>query len=156
MAMTETLRHMEAFEYYYALGLDRSYAKVADNFDVTTQTVEKWGKAFQWRKRVITRDLEAGKKLRERNETTLLDEKENYRKIIKASLASYIEELKKGNIKVTKVGDVINLIELDLKLMGITESGKNTSDETTSTINQLLESVRQIVGEEDDSGGVTE
>ena len=156
MAMTETLRHMEAFEYYYALGLDRSYAKVADNFDVTTQTVEKWGKAFQWRKRVITRDLEAGKKLRERNETTLLDEKENYRKIIKASLASYIEKKKKGNIKVTKVGDVINLIELDLKLMGITESGKNTSDETTSTINQLLESVRQIVGEEDDSGGVTE
>lgn len=155
MAMTETLRHMEAFEYYYALGLDRSYAKVADNFDVTTQTVEKWGKAFQWRKRVITRDLEAGKKLRERNETTLLDEKENYRKIIKASLASYIEELKKGNIKVTKVGDVINLIELDLKLMGISESGKNTSDETASTINQLLESVRQIVGEED-TDGVTE
>lgn len=152
MAMTETLRHMEAFEYYYALGLDRSYAKVADNFDVTTQTVEKWGKAFQWRKRVITRDLEAGKKLRERNETTLLDEKENYRKIIKASLASYIEELKKGNIKVTKVGDVINLIELDLKLMGISESGKNTSDETASTINQLLESVRQIVGEEDTDG----
>ena len=156
MAMTETLRHMEAFEYYYALGLDRSYAKVADNFDVTTQTVEKWGKAFQWRKRVITRDLEAGKKLRERNETTLLDEKENYRKIIKASLASYIEELKKGNIKVTKVGDVINLIELDLKLMGISESGKNTSDETTSTINQLLESIHQIVGEDGDAGGVTE
>ena len=156
MAMTETLRHMEAFEYYYALGLDRSYAKVADNFDVTTQTVEKWGKAFQWRKRVITRDLEAGKKLRERNETTLLDEKENYRKIIKASLASYIEELKKGNIKVTKVGDVINLIELDLKLMGISESGKNTSDETTSTINQLLESVHQIVEEEGDTGGIAE
>ena len=156
MAMTETLRHMEAFEYYYALGLDRSYAKVAEQFSVTTQTVEKWGKAFQWRKRVITRDLEAGKKLRERNETTLLDEKENYRKIIKASLASYIEELKKGNIKVTKVGDVINLIELDLKLMGISESGKNTSDETTSTINQLLESVHQIVEEEGDTGGVTE
>lgn len=155
MAMTETLRHMEAFEYYYALGLDRSYAKVAEQFSVTTQTVEKWGKAFQWRKRVITRDLEAGKKLRERNETTLLDEKERYRKIIKASLASYIEELKKGNIKVTKVGDVINLIELDLKLMGISESGKNTSDETASTINQLLESVRQIVGE-DEADGITE
>lgn len=155
MSMTETLRHMEAFEYYYALGLDRSYAKVADQFSVTTQTVEKWGKAFQWRKRVITRDIEAGKKLRERNETTLLDEKESYRKIIKASLASYIEELKKGNIKVTKVSDVINLIELDLKLMGVSESGKSTSDETASTINQLLESVRKIVDEED-TGGVTE
>lgn len=155
MSMTETLRHMEAFEYYYALGLDRSYAKVADQFSVTTQTVEKWGKAFQWRKRVITRDIEAGKKLRERNETTLLDEKENYRKIIKVSLASYIEELKKGNIKVTKVSDVINLIELDLKLMGVSESGKSTSDETASTINQLLESVRKIVDEED-TGGVTE
>lgn len=153
MAMTETLRHMEAFEYYYGLGLDRSYNKVAEQFGVATQSVEKWGKEFQWRKRVITRDLEAGKKLRERNETSLLDEKENYRKIIKASLASYIEELKKGHIKVTKVNDVINLIELDLKLMGLTDNGGKQSDETTNTINQLLTSVREIV--EGDTDGNT-
>lgn len=150
---TETLRHMEAFEYYYSLGLDRSYDKVAEQFGVAKQSVDRWGKEFQWRKRVITRDIEAGKKLREKNETSLLEEKEQYRKIIKASLASYIDELKNGNVKVTKVNDVINLIELDLKLVGLTENGGKQSDETTNTINQLLTSVREIV--EADSDGPT-
>lgn len=154
--MTETLRCIEAFEYYYSLGLDRSYDKVAEQFDVATNTVARWGKSFNWRKRVIARDLEMGKKLREKNETTLLDEKENYRKIIKASLASYIAELKEGNIKVTRVKDVIDLIELDLRLMGEDVSKNNMSDETTNTIEQLINSMRSIVTSEDEDNGTTE
>lgn len=141
--MTETYRHMEAFEYYYSLGLDRSYAKVANHFNVSVQSVERWGKSFKWRDRVTARDLDAGQKLRERNETTILDEKEQYRRIIKASLASYVAELKAGKIKVTKVNDVINLIELDLKILGM-DGDKNTNDETKNTILQLVDSIKGL------------
>lgn len=150
--MDETLRHMEAFEYYYSLGLDRSYEKVAEYFSVAVNSVGRWGKEFKWKQRVLSRDLEMGKKLREKNSTTIEDEKEQYRGIIRASLSSYIKELKAGNIKVTKVSDVIALIELDLKLQGLGQSKDDVSNETANTIGQLINSIRANIDAGADAG----
>ena len=52
----ETLKHQEAFDYYYSLGDDRSYAKVAEQFNVTVCTVTKWAGSFSWQRRVVERD----------------------------------------------------------------------------------------------------
>jgi len=53
--MKETLRHREAFEYYYVLGNDRSYPQVASKFTVSLTSVKKWAKEFNWQQRVQDR-----------------------------------------------------------------------------------------------------
>ena len=54
--MKETLRHKQAFEYYYSLGDNRSMAQVGRKYSVTKGSVEKWGKSFQWQDRIAERD----------------------------------------------------------------------------------------------------
>ena len=50
--MQETLRHQQAFEYYYMLGANRNYSKVAEHFGVSNVSVTKWADAFGWKNKV--------------------------------------------------------------------------------------------------------
>ena len=115
--MVETLRHSEAFELYYTMGLDRSYEKVALEFGVSVGTVTRWGKHFNWRERVKERDSENAKRLATITDNTVIEDKLNYRKILKASIATYVNGLKDGTIVVDNVKDFATLLKLDLDLM---------------------------------------
>lgn len=53
---SENKRHREAFEYYLALGNDRTLAKVAEHFNVSESQAMQWSWVFRWTKRI--RDLE--------------------------------------------------------------------------------------------------
>lgn len=46
----------------------------------------------------------------------ILESKEQYRKIVKASIAQWVKDLQAGNIKMQTVQDLERLIELDIKL----------------------------------------
>ncbi|MEK4271791.1 hypothetical protein [Paenibacillus sp. FSL R7-0026] len=46
----------------------------------------------------------------------ILESKEQYRKIVKASIAQWVKDLQVGNIKMQTVQDLERLIELDIKL----------------------------------------
>ncbi|MGE6579011.1 hypothetical protein ACQKFM_29320 [Paenibacillus xylanexedens] len=46
----------------------------------------------------------------------ILESKEKYRKIVKASIAQWVKDLQAGNIKMQTVQDLERLIELDIKL----------------------------------------
>ena len=116
--MKETLRHKEALEFYYALGEQRSYPKVASKFTVSRTSVKKWAKAFNWQGRVELRDIENSRKLEEKTNATVVNSKANYRAIIQASIVKYVEALKAGNVKVETVADLDRLIKADLLLMG--------------------------------------
>jgi hypothetical protein len=116
--MKETLLHSEAFEYYYSLGKDRSLVQVAQKFSKSETSVNKWNKAFSWQERIELRDIENSKKLAEKTDSTIVNEKANYRKIIKAAIATFVEKLKSKEIKVIEVSDLEKLIKLDLLLMG--------------------------------------
>lgn len=65
--MHETLRHQKAFEYYYSLGHDRTYPKVASQFTVSRTSIKNWAKAFNWQQRVQERDMKNAKKNRRKN-----------------------------------------------------------------------------------------
>ena len=51
--MKETLRHKEAFEYYYGLGHDRNLTSVALHHGFTKRSVANWSKAFDWQARLF-------------------------------------------------------------------------------------------------------
>ena len=110
--MIETIRHKEAFEYYYALGSSRSIPQVCQNLSVSIPAVKNWSKAFNWQDRVIQRDIENSKQLEIKTNKFVIDEKENYRKIIRDAIRGR-EILNAKNIK-----DLEILVKLDLLLMG--------------------------------------
>ena len=53
---TETLRHQQAFEYYYSLGEKRSSQAIATKYAVSHGAAKKWVTSFRWRDRVVERD----------------------------------------------------------------------------------------------------
>jgi len=97
--MIETLRHREAFEYYYKLGEKRSLAKVGREFNVSVQSLVKWSKAFGWQKRVIERDDKNALALAKKNDTAIIRDKVKDLKLVESAKAVWAQWLK-GSIEV--------------------------------------------------------
>ena len=116
--MKETLRHQEAFEYYYTLGEKRSITTVSHKYNVSRPAVAKWSGAFNWQERIEQRDMENARRLEKKTNNTIVNEKAHYRKIIKASINTFVEKLKARKIEVDSIQDIERLIKLDLLLMG--------------------------------------
>jgi hypothetical protein len=57
----------EAFEYYFAMGDNRSYEKTAEHFKVTKTTVQNWAESFNWQARVEIRNIEINKEIERRS-----------------------------------------------------------------------------------------
>lgn len=117
--MIETLKHQEAFNYYYAMK-DRNLKAVAKHFGYGVRTVEKWSSEFNWQNRIHQRDNENAEKLENRtNETiveSLVEAKAKYLEIVKDSLEIYIQNLKQGMVKINSVQDLERLAKLEMIL----------------------------------------
>lgn len=150
--MKETLKHQQAFEYYYSLGPQRSLAEVASKFGVTRPCATQWYQRFNWERRIQERDNKIMQPIREETDATVAEQMKQYRTIIKASVAEYIKRLKDNKIKIDKVEDFIKLVELDMKLNGYIsniikeEDNKNNnnnnndlgSNQTNYTLNKIF------------------
>lgn len=112
------IKHFEAFEYYYALGSARSYEKVAQKFNTHINTIKKWGSKENWQKEVEFRDVDALYESRKRSRLAHKRKSDQYQNVLKGSLNTYIEKLKKGQIEISTVNDLDKLIRLDLYLDG--------------------------------------
>lgn len=133
--MEETLRHREAFEYYYGLGDGRSYPQVASRFTVSLTSVKKWAKSFQWQQRVRERDIKNAQKLEEQTNETILHTKSKYLNIIQSTLQRYEEALQSGDIKITSVKDLATLVNLEMSLR------EEESPEEDKTVNIIFKSL---------------
>lgn len=116
--MKETLKHTEAFNYYYLLGDKRSYTQVARKFTVSRYSIYKWSKAFNWKERVKQTDLEVSKILKKKLERAVINSKDDYRKLAKKIVDKFKKKLKEGKINISKTQDIIETIKLDLLMMG--------------------------------------
>ena len=116
--MKEQLHHKEAFEYYYTLGDKRNIMQVAQEYNVSRAAVAKWSKAFSWQERIEQRDMDNARLLEKKTNNTIVNEKANYRKIIKAAMAKFVENLKNGKVDVETIQDAERLVKLDMLLMG--------------------------------------
>ena len=116
--MNETLRHRQAFDYYYGLGDKRSYSQVAEKLHVSDTSIAKWSKAHDWGSRVEQRDIENARRIEKKTDDTIVNTKARYRKIIKALIAKAVDKIKKGELDPETIQDVERLAKLDLLLMG--------------------------------------
>jgi len=116
----ETLLHQQAFDFYYALGADRNLTQAGQKFEVRKSTAGLWSKSFDWQDRIKLRDIEISKKIQQKTDTTIISTKANYRKIIQASISTYVDELKNKHITVRTIRDLVDLMKLDLELLGET------------------------------------
>lgn len=142
--MQETLQHKEAFEYYYSLGDKRSFKLVESQFNVSNMSVARWSKAFNWQERILQRDIEIGKKLEIKTNTTVLDEKANYRRIIKEAITAM------GTPRAESAKDLEILVKLDLLLMG-EATEKTDSDVKMDLSNLTTEQIRELIKNERDT-----
>jgi transposase len=145
--MKEQQKHIEAFEYYYGKGDTRGYRDVAQHFGISLTSVTNWAKAFNWQERVEQRNIEVAKKLEAKTISTVVNEKANYRKIIKAQISNYVKRLSTNEIKIESVADFERLVKLDLLLMGEgTENVHHSGEVNTTTTHNIAD---WLEGDED-------
>lgn len=129
--MKETLKHQQAFEFYYMQGPERSLGKVAAQFGISRPTATMWSQKLNWDERIKERDNKNMEVIRAQNDEDVVIQMEAYRKVIKASVADYIKRLKDGKVKIDSVSDFSKLVKLDMELCGYVES-LNKEEETAN------------------------
>jgi hypothetical protein len=165
--MKETLRHKEAFEYYYILGDKRSYPQVASKFTVSRTSIKKWSKAFNWQERVEQRDIEIGKGLEAKTNENVVNTKADYRAEIKVQFSIFkfmlnklIEKFKNNepleiknldNLKIV-VDSYEKLIRLDLTLIG--EASIIEEIELKDAKEKLFSKINSIIAREKKTEGL--
>lgn len=158
--MIESLKHIEAFEYYFSLGDKRSLISVARKFNISVQSTNKWNKAFDWQKRIEKRNIDVSARIEKKSTDKLADIKSRFR----ADTQEYISLLKKAinqtividmetgekklNIDIEKPADLekmLNafdkLVKLDLLLAG--EAGPEEKGLTINFIQNNKLSINQ-------------
>lgn len=160
MIKTETLRHQKAFDFYYALENKRSFPKVAREFTVSKESIKKWAKSFNWKKRIQQRDAENAKKLEQKTDRIIVDTKANYRQMITDNLKTLKKvfdtafEVKNGkkqlkiNAKTSlDLSHLITAIEknvkMDLLLLGEATERIEEKHEIDADVLDLLEKLKE-------------
>jgi len=83
---TETLRHQEAFNYYYLLGSTRTLLKISHLTGVNITTLKSWSRSFNWQKRIIERDKKNAAAIEKATDKKLVADKIEYRTQVKELL----------------------------------------------------------------------
>lgn len=91
--MKETLRHQEAFEYYYSLGEKRNITKVAREISVCRASVSKWSRVFSWQQRVLERDAKNAKALAKKTDNDIQKRDAENIKIARAAIKVFAQSL---------------------------------------------------------------
>lgn len=137
--MRETLKHQQAFEYYYMLGPERSLGKVASQFGISRPTATMWSQKLGWDQRIVERDNKNMQAIREQNDSDYVNDMLSYRKIIRASVGDYIKRLKDGKVKIDTVKDFAQLVKLDMELCGYVDTlEKEQKAEDDSNVNVIV------------------
>lgn len=136
--MRETLKHQQAFEYYYMLGPERSLGKVASQFNISRPTATMWSQKLNWDERIVERDNKNMKSIRDKNDEDVINQMEAYRKVIKASVSDYIKRLKDGKVKIDTVNDFAKLVKLDMELTGYIQQIVNTDESNMNKDDNII------------------
>ena len=159
--MKETLRHKEAFEYYYSLGDKRNSSSVAVQYKVSERSIFKWSKNFNWQERIEQRDIEVSRGLEDKTNETIINIKAGFKaeikvqlNIFKVMLNKLIEKFKNGEmIEIKKIEDLKvvtdsyeKLIKLYLTLIG--EASEIEEIELKDAKEKLIGKINSIIAGE--------
>ena len=116
--MRETLKHKQAFNFYYALSDTRALPQVSQEFSISLVTAKRWSKAFSWQERIEQRDIGNAKKLEAKIDKAIVNSRAEYRTLIKKVVREFEKKLKAGKIRIDKPEDLSIMAKLDLLMMG--------------------------------------
>ena len=150
------IKHIDAFEYYYAQGPARNLDNVAQEFNKSIKTVKVWSAKEKWQEEIKYRDIEILKENRRQSLIGRRSKASDYKKLVDGSLKVYLEELKKGRIKVETVKDLDTLVKLacylddfvidgEDRLIGETVQDQSAGDANRTTDTEETKSVLQQV-----------
>lgn len=125
----EELHHQKIFDIYFAMGENRSLAKLHDalcnglhqtdtKLTPGYDTLKGWSRKFNWQDRITQRNIELSKRMEQKTNTTVLNQKADYRKIIKEAIDDWYKKFSDGKAGPENVSDLERLMKLDLLLMG--------------------------------------
>ena len=117
----EASKHAIAFEYYYALGADRSYAEVGKRIGVSGNSVGLWSLSFRWEERIAQRDKLVSELLAQKAVEDEAQSKANALKICRAVQMRFAEALELGKVNI-ETGDFEKAVKLELLLRGRADS----------------------------------
>ena len=159
--MKETLRHKEAFEYYYSLGDKRNSSSVAVQYKVSERSIFKWSKNFNWQERIEQRDIEVSRGLEDKTNETIINIKAGFKaeikvqlNIFKVMLNKLIEKFKNNEMIEIKnldhlkivVDSYEKLIKLYLTLIG--EASEIEEIELKDAKEKLISKINSIIARE--------
>lgn len=127
--MRERLVCSEAFEIYYSMGNNRTLKELRKKLGpdktpggtgnlIGMTTLKRWSKKLNWQERIERRDIENIKQLEKKTNASIVNEKIQYRKVIKEAFDLFYENLRNGEVTVNSVQDAEKLVKLDMLLMG--------------------------------------
>lgn len=142
----EQPHHLRAFEYYYGLGEQRSYERVATELSVAPSTVKLWARSFGWRDRLRERDLEIAREVAGRTMTAEVSRRERSLQIVHLAMVQLAKAIAEGEVRMT-LADLDKLIRLEAFLSDEPESRHEfvVNDLRAMTDEELQELVKEEV-----------
>jgi hypothetical protein len=130
----------QAFQYWASLPVDgRSYKAVADQFEISPRTVERYAREGRWKQRLRRIDAEAAARADEELGRKRAQQLADFHQLIEASCIAYARQLANGQVKIT-AAEFVGLIRAHLLLQGeparIELTG--TSDEWAALRDRIL------------------
>lgn len=117
---------IEAFEYYYSLGKERTLRQVADKVGYSPDTVRYWSSKYRWAEKVAQRDADI---------RGMITPQMRYQFFINTLMDQVATAIESGELKIRTVEDLERVIKLDLFLCG----------EIPNTVIELPERIRDLL-----------
>jgi transposase len=138
--------HERAFEFYYRLGGERSYQRVAQEFQVSEGTVKLWGRSFGWKERVRERDVDIAREVAGRTLSDEVSHRERNVKILQMAMIQLAKAIVDGRVKMT-LADLDKLIRLEAFLKDEPDSRQEVvfADFKNKSAEELRELIQQEV-----------
>lgn len=131
-SMKELQIHLDAFEHYFVkkqtrMNVVTAVKSTASEFKVTTKTIYKWKRKFDWDGREALRAAEVNKKLQEKTNESLVSNKASYLSMIHNIFGKYIDDVEKGlrePLEIKSINDLARLVGSALFIQGEGEDTK--------------------------------
>lgn len=109
----ESFEQKMAFETYYKTGESRSISRLSKEVGKAVSTLELWSKRFRWQSRVAEREKAAAEyMLIQEDAKKNAEVKKNHLTLVDATISSWVQKLKNGDVKLKGVDDLQKLIKL--------------------------------------------
>lgn len=128
----------EAFEHYWELQENRSYAAVARKFGVSQPTIAEWAKKFDWKNRIVARNKKALESFEVEPYAQTIETRRTILALLRGILANHIKiDKKTGKTEITgitlkSVKDVKDLIAAFNDALGVDPATQKQAGNVTN------------------------